>query len=722
MLTSEAIRCEICRTPLQLSAGAPGCLNCLLNAGSSERQFQHYEVLLSEEGATLAELGRGAMGITYRALDLNLGSPVALKVISARYSNQPEARERFRQEARAAARLRHPNVASVFHYGETPEGHCFYAMELVEGETLEAKVQREGSLGAEVALEIGIQVARALVAAEKHGLIHRDLKPSNLMLVPNEQENSAAPLVKVIDFGLAKIIGSKNAPDQIAQSGFSGTLGFASPEQSRANLGILDTRSDIYSLGATLRYALTGQSVPEKEPGGQLDDLRLARIPEPLIALLRSMLAFEATKRPQSAAALALAMDNCRRRLSLVRQRRRWLSVAVVLPCLLVGGFILTKHLRRRAPSEIGAGNAPPRERIAVLPFADLSKAEADPFLIAGIQDDLLTSLAQIQELKVIGRTSVAAFQPGARDLREIGRSLGVARAVEGSVRHAGDRVVVNVRLVDTRSGREVWADHFDDTLADSIGLQGQLADEIATALQAKLAPAERARLEAKPTTNSKAYALYLKGRGHEAIFDKTTTDLAAAAQCYRQAIALDLTFALAYARLSITDSVLATMGDSSLQIRARAEAEEALRLAPALGEGHMARGFCLDWVDHNYPEALKELSIAGASLPDDSDLSYHIAGLYSTQGNWPEAIATMRRSEERDPRNPEAFFRLGDFYMFVRDWARAIHSYERGLSVAPTAAEGKISLAYITLFRDDNTEAGEKILASLLPRSIRME
>ncbi len=171
--TEEQVeRCDLCGTPLFLSSGAPGCLNCLLAGGrdgAEERRYQHYEVSVREDGMTPSELGRGAMGITYRALDLNLGAPVALKVISARYSNQREARDRFRREAQTAAQLRHPNVASVYHFGETSAGQCFYAMELVEGETLESRVRREGPLGAEVVLEIATQVAHALLAAEKHG-------------------------------------------------------------------------------------------------------------------------------------------------------------------------------------------------------------------------------------------------------------------------------------------------------------------------------------------------------------------------------------------------------------------------------------------------------------------------------------------------------------------------------------------------------------------------
>ena len=211
-----------------------GCVNCLLLAGLGEpgvegRRFQHYKVCLREDG-TLDELGRGAMGITYHALDVNLGSAVALKVISARYSNQAEARERFRREARAAAQLRHPNVASVFHFGETASGQCFYAMELIDGETLETRVRRDGPLPVSSALEIVTQVARALMAAESHKLVHRDLKPSNLMVLANDPGGADSLVVKVIDFGLAKAVAALQSVSDL-HAGFSGTLGL---RQSRA--------------------------------------------------------------------------------------------------------------------------------------------------------------------------------------------------------------------------------------------------------------------------------------------------------------------------------------------------------------------------------------------------------------------------------------------------------------------------------------------------------
>jgi serine/threonine protein kinase len=321
---ADKVNCAECGAPLPGGTSSLGCLNCLLLGGPNEpaaenRRFQDFEICWRDDGVSLDELGRGAMGITYRARDLTLGSLVALKVISARYSGNPDSRDRFRREARAAAQLRHPNVAAVFHFGETDTGRCFYAMELIEGETVEAYVRRHRLVPPYLALEIGIQVARALVAAEAHGLVHRDLKPSNLMMVRNESGDPDAVAVKVIDFGLAKSVAMALAEADDTRARFSGTPDFASPEQLRADRASLDTRSDIFSLGATLWYLLCGRPPFRGSSAGKprdevlpVEQLALAHVPEPVITLLRSMLAAEPVGRPSSAQELLAELQRCR--------------------------------------------------------------------------------------------------------------------------------------------------------------------------------------------------------------------------------------------------------------------------------------------------------------------------------------------------------------------------------------------------------------------------
>ena len=316
--------CPACGTPhYPAGFGGAGCPVCLLRAalgfetidegdpasqGSlqpEESRFDHYE-LVRDKGGAFEELGRGAMGITYRAFDTVLGHAVAVKVLDAQVAANPQARERFLREARAAAQLRHPNVASVFYYGVRPsDGQCFYAMELVEGESVEARVRREGPLAVGMTLEIVTQVARALAAAEIQGLVHRDLKPANLMLAQGPELT-----VKVIDFGLAKAAADPPSEAGLTQGGFVGTPVFASPEQCAA--ASVDARSDLYSLGITLWEMLTGQApflgssaeIMRQHRQTPLPLERLRGIPQPAVVLLQALLEKDPARRLQSATQL----------------------------------------------------------------------------------------------------------------------------------------------------------------------------------------------------------------------------------------------------------------------------------------------------------------------------------------------------------------------------------------------------------------------------------
>jgi tetratricopeptide (TPR) repeat protein len=320
--------CRRCGSTLQrVGQFADQCLSCLLDLASDEEEdisagrFDHYQVATHTDG-TPVELGRGAMGITFKAFDTVLGNEVALKVIDARIAADLDARERFLREARAAARLRQPNVASVFYYGtRKSDGQCFYAMELIEGETLQARLRRSGPLPPALALEVIAQVATALVAIELHGLVHRDLKPANLMLVEGPEL-----AVKVIDFGLAKAVLAAGSKSDITHGGFVGTPSFASPEQF-TNTGV-DVRSDLYSLGITLWEMLTGQApfrgtpveVSYQHQHAPLPLQELEAIPQPVVVLLRILLEKDPSRRFQNPAELLKAIPTIRRALEARRR------------------------------------------------------------------------------------------------------------------------------------------------------------------------------------------------------------------------------------------------------------------------------------------------------------------------------------------------------------------------------------------------------------------
>lgn len=347
----EVSTCPNCGGVLEKTPGGElGCFSCLLRAGiGSEEEtvndptpgsledhvrFGVYQIDRHADGS-LYEVGRGAMGVTYRATDTSLQRKVALKIIKTDIAERSaDARERFMREARAAAALRHENIATVYHFGMCLEtGQYFYAMELIEGETLEERVRRAGPLDARITIEIAQQVTSALAAAEKHGLVHRDLKPANLMLFSPDGEttNNEKLLVKIIDFGLAKAIHTATDPKSLTQDRFVGTPAFASPEQFEHSA--LDVRSDIYSLGETLWFALTGKtpftgrSVDEIH-GAQksnvlpLEQLKAAHVPVVLRSLLESMLAFEPASRPGTHE-LAARLHRCSEKRSFFTELKR---------------------------------------------------------------------------------------------------------------------------------------------------------------------------------------------------------------------------------------------------------------------------------------------------------------------------------------------------------------------------------------------------------------
>jgi FixJ family two-component response regulator/tRNA A-37 threonylcarbamoyl transferase component Bud32 len=386
--------CATCRRPL-IQRGPNGeCLRCLFNWGflsegrqsgqettasrchtSAPLRYAHFEVEVDEDGFPV-ELGAGAMAIVYRARDTVLNSVVALKVIDRKIAENAVARSRFLREARAAAQIRHPNVARVTHYGEE-HGECFYAMELVEGETLEARVRREGPMPVVLALRVIERATHALAAAERCGVVHRDIKPSNLMI---ESDASDSLVIKVIDYGVSKMVasGADLGADQ-TRAGFIGTPAFASPEQfADASLRRIDMRSDIYSLGVTLWYLLCGRApfaghTLEEIRARQanelpVEQLRIAHVPAQVVALLKSMLAIDPANRPQSARELLALVQRCYQRFE-PRARAGRMRFALTTAILALGiattGFGIWWH-------QPNGSSARTERSTAVLPFENL--------------------------------------------------------------------------------------------------------------------------------------------------------------------------------------------------------------------------------------------------------------------------------------------------------------------------------------------------------------
>ena len=689
----------VCATCGESLAASGACIACLIRAGLSEdgasvvngaAAFGDFEIERRSDGSPW-ELGRGAMGVTYRAIDKVLHRAVALKVIEppAAASDSQAVRERFLREARAAAALRHPNVAGVFHFSASPElNRCYCAMELVEGETLEARVRRGGPVSVELALEIAIQVTRALEAAAERGLVHRDLKPGNIMLTPSK--DPARVEVKVIDFGLAKAAAAAGEME-LTHGGFVGTPAFASPEQFAGDK--VDARSDIYALGVTLWFALTGRlpsagttideirerQVRHKPP---VEQLKFRGVPAPIIDLLLSCLAIDPADRPASARELMRALEACRDAVTRTRRNRR--RALLALAAAAVVALALSVVVGLGVPFGRSTAALPVEKGVAVLPFDNLSSEASDAFFADGIQDDVLNSLGRIKDLKVIARGSVMSYRgarpPGAT--REIGRALGVSHVLEGSVRRTDDRVVVNVALISTQDERQLWSRRYERTLRDAISLQGELSLEIARELRARLTPAESAFASAQPTENPEAYLLFLRAHDLQ-IKASSHAEIEEVIRLYEQAIALDPKFAVARARLSIAANVLFQQRPNpALRTRIKTEADEALRLRPQLGEGYLALAFWYTYQEQDYERATAELQRAADLLPNSAEVPLTAAFIYKRQNRYRERLAALRRAEALDPLNHRVLSFLVLTYRWVRDWPQAIYARDRRVVV----------------------------------------
>ncbi|MBV8280298.1 MAG: protein kinase, partial [Verrucomicrobia bacterium] len=662
----DQTRCRRCHGTINPKQSYHGyCLPCLLNpALESEHlaeteqtsRFEPYEILKHADGS-LVELGRGSMGVTYRALDTNLQLPVALKVIDFKVAGEEINWERFLREARAAARLRHPHVVNVLYYGLASDGQCYYAMELVEGETLAERVRRSGPLPVADALEIIAQVASALMAAEKQGLVHRDLKPANLMLL-----NGPGINVKVIDFGLAKIVGTSEPSDRITHHGFIGTPAFASPEQFSGKE--TDQRSDYFSLGSTLFYLLTS-TPPFKtdrvaELAGQMNNrarlvtrLKAARMPVPLRTLVLSLLSAAPEDRPQNGQALLEAITRARqgtRRTKRIAAKTYW-AVATAF------GLILAATMFWFQRGMVTNNNS--TRSIAVLPFDNLSPTQDDSYFADGIQDDILTNLAKIADLQVINRSSVRVYRDSNRPSpREIGQALHVHYLLNGSIRREGKRIRLITQLEEAQTGRELWAERYDGDLTDVFAIQAELAEAISQELRVKLSVAERNSIGDIPTRDLAAYELYLHAKELVENYDHDTQSpesLFSVVRLLDDAVHRDPSFALAWSTLARAhDDLYWYNGDHTDARRTSAETalQTALRLRPDLGEIHLGQAHHLLVITNDYPAIRRELDIARRTLPNSAQLYGLLGTIASRQGDWLEAMQDYERASTLDPRN----------------------------------------------------------------------
>jgi len=648
---------------------------------SVTNRLGNYRIERRDDG-THWELGRGAMGVTYRAIDTSLKRPVALKLIDSEWAKRgAEARERFMREARTAASLRHPNVATVYHFGIREEnGQCFCAMELVEGETLETRVRRTGPLDALTTIDIALQVSSALATAEKQGLVHRDLKPANLMVVeaappPLSSSNDNATrashsssknatrashlLVKVIDFGVAKALVEKPDAMALTHGGFVGTPAFASPEQfTHALVGV---RSDIYSLGVTLWYLLTGHRpfedatieqirASQRSQALPIEQLKAARVPSRLISLLVSMLAVEPAARPD-VRALTSQLQDCRAQILNRWKAARRLALAAGLIGMAAAAFVLFARWHNRAMSQNAAPANISEKSIAVLPFENLTEDKNSAYFAGGVRDEILAKVAQVRGLKVMSRSSTTKNESRPANFRELGSRLGVDTFLAGSVQKVAEDIVIDLQLVDAKTGGQLWAHRYQRRPKDISEVEGEVAHQVAEALKVKLAPDEGQRLRTAATTNPRAHDSYLRARALSAYSDEQSHEEQIA--LLREAVAEDPHYAVAWAELA---AAYVHIGDAYRAPReiltpARDAAEKAVALDESLAAGHMVRaGIALSY-DWNFPLAKREFERAIALDPNSAD-AHRLYGWYLARAerNFVAARQEMAKARTLDP------------------------------------------------------------------------
>lgn len=680
--------CETCGLAVDaamLTGFCPGCLlEMVLQTGPDSvtlTRIEDYELL--------DEVARGGMGIVYRARQRLPSRIVALKMILPAHLNSPGALNRFRAEAEAAASLDYEGILPIYAVGEH-DGAPFYSMKFAEGGTLASRIDSYRNKHREVAALMA-KVARAVAHAHEHGILHRDLKPGNILF-----DSTGKPYVS--DFGLAKWLQPES--DLTQTLSILGTPSYMAPEQAR-NSKAVTAAADTYSLGAILYHLLAGR--PAVEGDTPLEVLHRAGtkpppppgVPRDLATICLKCLEEEPAARFESAAALAEDLDRfvagrpiLARPVGFTQRTWRWMRrtplvaalFATTLGLLLALGFVT--YRQRPNPS-----NVVPAKTLAVLPFANSGEDKGITNFADGVQDEILTSLARIAELKAISRTSTIGYKSGLpRNLPEIAKQLGVANVVEGSVQRAGNRIRVNVRLVDAQSDQQLWAHLYDRELSDLFAVQSEIAQAIAAQLQAKISERERAAITKPATTDLLARSLYLQARDVESDYSQWEQNLHKAVGLLEEAVARDPAFVLGHCALGQMHLELFHWFDRNSARRNLADVaiQKAVRLAPDAGEVHRALAMYAYWGFLHYDRARAELELARRTLPNDSDIYYLLGLLDRRQSRWTEAIRSFERALELDPRNAAVLSDTAITYGCLRRYPQATEVFDRLVAVAP--------------------------------------
>jgi len=683
-------------------------------------------------------VGVGGMGEVYLARDERLGRKAALKLLPDSLTTDETQLSRFKNEARTASSLNHPNILTVYEIGA--EGNRqFIATEFIEGITLRVSIGR-GRINPHTALEIAVQVASALAAAHEAGVVHRDIKPENIMLRPDGY-------VKVLDFGIAKLSEQRLASDdhtiettaglQTRPGLVLGTARYMSPEQARGQK--VDVRTDIWSLGVVF-YEMVGGIPPFRgdTPSDCIASILTAEppplsgiltdVPLKLESILQKALRKNSDERyhtiKEMLADLRLLKEELEADSSLPQTKAPAESIVskikhhkrgmlfTLAGALLAAAVVYSFYFVAPAP-------LPNEKSIAVLPFENLSEEKSNAYFADGIQDEILTRLSKIADLKVISRTSTQRYKNTSQKVSEIANQLGVANLLEGSVQKTNDQVRVNVQLIRAASDSHLWAETFDRRVTDIFSVESEVAKTIADRLRAKLTGQEEQVIAARPTDNPEAYDAYLRGLAYTLKTGNSPANTLAAQKYLKEAVRLDSKFALAWALLSYVDALgyltLTLQPTVALREETGQAAETALTLQPNLGEAIMARGYYYYACLKDYDAAVRFFEQARQFLPNSSQIPESLAYVARRQGQWDRSESYFNEAERLDPRNVSLLTQHAQSYMIVRRFSEALRKFDQVLDVIPGDLDTLAQQAGIAQAQGDLQRAAA-LLAPLHP------
>jgi len=677
--------------------------------------ISHYKIL--------EKLGEGGMGEVFLAEDTSLGRKVAIKFLASDKASDPESRQRFVHEARAQAMLSHPNIATFYEVGEEGE-KVFIVMEYIEGQAL-SKVAQTEKLSLPEILDLAIQVGEGLQAAHEKGVVHRDIKPENVLVTSKRH-------AKITDFGLAKWKGATTLTQTGARMG---TAYYMSPEQVEGKK--TDHRTDIFSFGILLYELLCARKPFEGDTETAIFYDVVNTHPQPLARYARNLpdqlektvmkcLAKRPEERYQHVDELVTDLKAQRRASEIQnvpihltkpsRTRKKWTLVLVAAGTILIGvsAYVLLPHF-------FGSSGSPSdsqRKMLAVLPFENLGPAEEEYFA-DGITEEITARLANIHALGVIARTSVIQYKKTNKTIQQIGKELGVDYVLEGTIRWqkspgGESRVRVTPQLIRTSDATHLWADVYDEVMAEVFQVQSNIAEKVISALGVALLEPERKSIEAKPTENLAAYEYYLRGNYYFNQKHHRWANILDAIEMYEKAVELDSNFALAYAMLSQAHAwIFWEKHDSSPERLAQAKQalDEALQLAPDLPEAHLSLGYNYYYISEDYDRALKEFSLVKKSQPNNSDLLAATGSAQVRKGKFEPALANLIQAADLDPGSLSKVHEVGRTYHFMRDYPEAERYYDRAISLRADWPRVYIDKAGLYLSWEGSSKKARKVL-----------